>query len=240
MLSDIFHEIQVIENQLGGGVYWYRGHSSENYSLTPSALRNGRCDFELQLFYDYKMYSASLRTQNKSNWDLLLDMQHYGIPTRLLDWTTNLGTALFFALRNNPSSPCIWVLSPFNLNKISTGYNTLADTAVIGDRPAESFQNYGVHNILSSNTSIEKPFAIHAPHGNPRLAMQRGMFTVHGKSKEPLEVSCPQVVRRVDIPHNIIPTAKQYLAKLGIDEFSLFPDHEGLSKFLKTKYNLNS
>lgn len=239
MLSDIFHEIQAIENQIGGGIYWYRGHSSAEYKLTPAVLRNGGCNSELSLFYDYKMYSASLRTKDKSNWDLLLDMQHYGIPTRLLDWTTNLGTALFFALRNNPSSPCVWILSPFNLNLISRGYPTLADTAIIGDMPSEQVKDYGVHNILSYNTSIEKPFAIHAPHGNPRLAMQRGMFTVHGKSKEPLEVSCPQVVRKVDIPQDIIPTAKQYLAKLGIDEFSLFPDHEGLSKFLKTKHNIN-
>ncbi len=33
-----------------------------------------------------------------SDWDILFHMQHYGCKTRILDWTDNLGTALYFAL----------------------------------------------------------------------------------------------------------------------------------------------
>lgn len=44
--------------------------------------------------------------------------QHLHFPTRLLDWSENLATALFFALDHPDCDPCIWILEPTRLNSI--------------------------------------------------------------------------------------------------------------------------
>lgn len=48
-------------------------------------------------------------------WSTLFDMQHYEVPTRLLDWTTTLGVAIAFALMDRDGTDgaaAIYVLDP--------------------------------------------------------------------------------------------------------------------------------
>jgi FRG domain len=34
----------------------------------------------------------------KDKWERLAFMQHYGVPTKLMDWSTNVTAAIYFAL----------------------------------------------------------------------------------------------------------------------------------------------
>jgi hypothetical protein len=70
---------------------WYRGHAQDGYNLKPALFRSRRgVRAEQQLFDNYRSFKPEL-----SNWETLFHMQHYGVPTRLLDWTADLATALY-------------------------------------------------------------------------------------------------------------------------------------------------
>lgn len=89
---------------------FYRGHSSVDYKLIPYVGRfykegqeKALLEFERYLFEDFKRkYSMFTDVRPKNDKEFLFLAQHYGLPTRLLDWTFNPLIALFFACESNP------------------------------------------------------------------------------------------------------------------------------------------
>lgn len=93
----------------GGPSKLFRGLTNENHSLIPSIARldyseNGASlpSIELKLMREFKRLAAPIvENKQRSDWEWLFLAQHYGLPTRLLDWTTNPLVALFFAAERN-------------------------------------------------------------------------------------------------------------------------------------------
>ncbi|MCG9650845.1 FRG domain-containing protein [Vibrio brasiliensis] len=237
-IEKLFEELQNSSEELQSDTIWYRGHSESSFKLLPTAYRSQESFNELALFYDYKSHVASINGANKDDWDIILDMQHYGLPTRLLDWTSSVGTALYFALRSNPTNPCIWIIDPFELSRRSTSEATIFDTSVIVPSNPTANKNLDLFNIMSGQSAYELPFSIQPPHGNRRISAQRGMFTVHTGDTRSIEEQVPEILRKVEIPVESIDLLQSYLSLMGVDDYSMFPDHYGLSEFLKKKYEL--
>ena len=62
----------------------------------------------------------------KANLNGFFLMQHYAIPTRLLDWTENPLVGMYFALQDydakRKQAAALWCMYPQELNKISEKY----------------------------------------------------------------------------------------------------------------------
>ncbi|NRB63189.1 MAG: FRG domain-containing protein [Saprospiraceae bacterium] len=98
--------------------YWYRGHSKKSYKLIPTVFRP--LNKEGTQFYDEsKLLAEFVRRHpeamrdHSSTIELLTYAQHYGLPTRLLDWTQNLLVAIFFCCKEHQSEDgYLYILQP--------------------------------------------------------------------------------------------------------------------------------
>ena len=173
------------------------------------------------------MRGSHLLPPDASEWTVLYYMQHFGIPTRLLDWTTTFATALFFALAPDTESPCIWILDPYELNLHTQGSRSMSNMNVSFKLDYVQFMELKgkPHGALASegDSSIE------------RIHSQGGAFTIHGDLATPIEQSCPAAVTCHELPKAAIPDARNFLELAGAHEFSIYPDLAGLSRYINRK-----
>lgn len=94
-LNDFILEIDKLECKSN---LFYRGHSNINYLSLPSLFRKGAyLENEYILYQELVLRCPNNFMKCNSHIDFLVEMQHYGLPTRLMDVTTNPLVALYFA-----------------------------------------------------------------------------------------------------------------------------------------------
>lgn len=85
-------------------VRYYRGQNIDK-PMMPSVFRDGKHELnEDRMFYDIINKKPDEFSNCSCTFDYLVKMQHYGIPTRLLDITSNPLIALYFACYNAKKS----------------------------------------------------------------------------------------------------------------------------------------
>jgi hypothetical protein len=243
-LSEYIQTIEVFKTEWDQRNLWYRGVSDSNFKLIPSFYRSEfeiDCKEEHDIFNSFRL-KAKLLIENSHNLDKIdwySIMQHYGLPTRMLDWTTGSLIALFFALRdtNTETDRAVYVINPKDINwKIHNSPDI--DNEIGWNDEIKILLDKYVPNIDLG----EYPIAITPPHIDKRIFAQKGRFTIHGKSKKSIEEICELFsinLSKIIINESHIYDLKFELVETGITESVLFPDLEGLAREFIFEYVLD-
>ena len=101
---------------------WWRGQRNASWALSPTLYRLGFDNKEVDLNARFRLMAKARRRQVPDSSDpmgWLFLMQHYRLPTRLLDWSQSPLVALYFAVEKpDDGDAALWSLSPTELNML--------------------------------------------------------------------------------------------------------------------------
>lgn len=231
-----YQEISRIIDSFESDILFFRGHSDASWGLAPTLARikipgniPNLAALEKIIYFDFQTRAGSLLPESNSSWNNAFAMQHHGLPTRLLDWSENFATALYFALKDASDECCVWILDPFALNVAALKQQSLL-------RPEDLTGTYDDYFISGTKKCESNVIAISPLRHHPRVFYQRAGFTIHDDIETPLDKLYPKVLTKIVIQKNAQDGARQFLKFVGVSEFTLFPDLDGLARELNNEH----
>ena len=208
-------------------IWLFRGQKNDpTWNLRPKAGRNLLAIPDQNLFRAWKRYAVSREEglSYKSDWDWLALAQHYGLPTRLLDWTVNPLVAAFFAIKQSRDSDGV-IYAFYQRGSVDVG---LAHEPQPDGNPSQP-EPFNISNIQKV-----KPRYI-----TSRLLAQEGIFTIHNPPEIALEdnIHDQQKLIKIVIDKNCLEELRIDLSYYGINEKTMFPDLGGLSDYMSWWYH---
>jgi hypothetical protein len=234
---------------------WFRGVGNSGYDLTPSLFRHPTVlavkdliELEFDILNRFKHRSIPFQERPlSSDWEYLFFMQHFGVPTRLLDWSENSQVALYFAItsaeENRDSSgafttdAAVWILNPQVWNEHVLGPAWKNRILALPDQPLDSYKPTSDLRTLQT-----KPVAMAGMHNSARIVAQRGAFVISGSDTKPMEqiyvdAGFPDdALIKVIVPKAALAGLQNSLFGLGYSDSMIYPDLSGLAKEIKRHF----
>lgn len=205
-------------SKLSKGLWLFRGELDSKWPLRSGIDREeaiarrgvfSRSMYERLLLNNFKLRVIPfLSREPKDEWEWLALAQHHGLPTRLLDWTTNPLVALHFAVSSNQGRQ---------------------DGVVTAYRHNKAFINPKEEPDPLSVKCIE---AYRPPNFAERISAQGAVFTAEPESFEQDNAS-GRALNRWLVSAQAVQHICEELSKLGFTESTLFPGLDGICKYLR-------
>ena len=227
--------------------YAFRGLSDSNYKLESRLARHGG-DFrklEKHLLRNFKKYAHRSVVEKDSIWNWLSVAQHYGLPTRLLDWTYSPFVAMHFATAD---------IDAFNVDGVIWAVNYVKTHNILPEKLSRKLEEEGANvftvemlfESIKSLTELENlssdPFILffEPPSIDDRIVNQFAFFSMSSDSKVVLNSWLEDKMdfwRKIVIPAELKWEIRDKLDQANITERVLFPGLDGLTKWLTRHYS---
>lgn len=139
---------------------WFRGQSKFDYDLRPSIFRQGigygYSYNESKMYREFQRRHPEVQVERDDVGEWLPIMQHYGLPTRLLDWTTNLLVGLYFCCsRRKEEDGALFAFNPSMLIR-DYALNPLMKIQILSFNASEFYRQliYKTEGMLDDDSLI--------------------------------------------------------------------------------------
>lgn len=210
-IQNLSELIRVFEKKASRRIIYFRGQVRD-WSLRPSLAREGVPEQERKKEPECFERLAEI-LQNVNDWERATIAQHYGVPTRLLDWSENPLVGIYFAIKDDiydNEDGVIWVFE----DKTAVAGNVASLSGGSGPRSLDYPRPYRAWKDLQYKI--------------PRTIAQRGSVTSQPdllKTFDEQEFDPnTQSLRKFIVPKNTKRQLRNQLSILGVTEQRLFPD----------------
>ena len=216
---------------------WWRGHSRKSWNLHPSIYHKNLAKNETNMAVQFRnqarvRHRAVPDIKDGTSWLFL--MQHYGLPTRLLDWSDSPLIALYFSIKDittDDEDGVVYGLMPTELNHKQVGTKSiLGPGGAISHKVFDNVwknpsEKYDAFNILAINTQ----------HVDIRQMVQASQFTIHG-TNTPITAleGARDCLVSITIPSSVKKSFRQIMNLFHFNDSYLFPDLEHLAQQIQT------
>jgi FRG domain len=218
---------------------WFRGVKKQSYTLLPGIYRDAEYTLgrERSKYTQFMLKAPSRYTNcpersDYANWLLL--MQHYGLPTRMLDWTASPLIALFFAIYEcgTDATPSVWILDPRSLNAKSATKRPIISPLDQINHLQDTRRVF----VSEADTSHSEPhfMAISPPEIDRRVIAQQSRFTIHS-NQTPLDSmqDFSGILVKIEFANCKYKVMETEIQLLGLYHDDIYPDLATLAKSLQ-------
>ena len=263
--TSILEYLKIIDEYSSKSFIWFRGQNNAEYQLEPSLYRE---KFDISIdepYYKREMYivkddnfgvqklksylESKPEYKDFTDLDYLYKMQHFDIPTRLLDFSSNALVALYFSVTGNKFSnnnfsmeeeinsfnstggfsnhgSSIYCINPMEVNRYSFGKNEIIDIS-----------NYN----YSTMGNLDFPICINPKNIDLRMEAQSSKFVYFGKMIHPLDYYSifENKFLKIFIPNSKREAIKNDLKEnFEISHSTIYPDMKGYTLEVIDEMNL--
>lgn len=255
--NSITDYLKILERYKAYTEQYYRGQLEKYATISPSIARDpGYSSNESAIYHEPVKMKKDEFDGLLTPLEVLAKLQHYGIPTRLVDVTIDPLIALYFAVENvddlSPGNVYLYLVKgyPFDSKeaKLLSILPTLPSLEVNSIIAAyenifgDSLSHKEVLEIVCTPIIIQHSDALQI--SNPRLHSQQGTFLICGNevvngiitnSLKSLDTIAPSVVIR--IPYEYKKEVKNELdLKYSVNQTRIYPELPSVASYIKDKY----